>query len=129
MGDAMKTTEKALAGFAIAMLLVTACNYDEGACWLPSDDGQGGAAGGPIVPTGAGGSGNVPPKPQDAADLPASGGCHDDWSDIPACNKQFVEDRARCKKVKTERCWASAMDRLAFCNKTGGKTGFPALDD
>jgi hypothetical protein len=39
------------------------------------------------------------------------------------------EDRARCQKVRTRRCWASQMDRLIYCEKHDGKTGYPPLDD
>lgn len=116
---------------ALTATLLTSCNYDDGACWSRTeDDGQTGAGGGPIVP-GGGGNGDAPEsKPQDASDPAPTGGCEDnEWSDIPACNRQFAADRIRCQKAKTRRCWSSAMDRLAYCTKTNGKTGFPELDD
>jgi hypothetical protein len=123
-----------LAAYILALLicLMNACNYDEGACWLPSEDGQGGAAGGPLVPGGAGGVGDRPqPKPQDTSGSPASGRCEDDeWSKYPACNRQFAADRIRCQKAATRACWASQMARLAACNRSGGTLlDFPALED
>jgi len=54
---------------AFAVLLVglfaglIACNYDVGECWLPGDETSG-AGGGVIYPTGGGGFGNVPWRPQ-----------------------------------------------------------------
>lgn len=56
---------------AIAIACLTACNYTEGQCWIQDEDNGGmGAGGGPIVPYGGGGYGNVPPEPQDADDPP-----------------------------------------------------------
>jgi hypothetical protein len=58
---------------AVAILPVwAACSRDVGECWLPSEDGQGAAGGGPIVPVGTGGFGDAPPKPkpQDASNPP-----------------------------------------------------------
>ncbi|MCQ9326917.1 hypothetical protein [Neisseria dentiae] len=54
------------------------------------------------------------------------------WSQYPACSKQYESDRAACNKMqgskaKKESCWASASERLAYCNKTKGTTGTPAL--
>jgi hypothetical protein len=42
---------------------VAACNYDTGECYLRGEEGAG-AGGGAIIPTGYGGFGDVPPKPQ-----------------------------------------------------------------
>jgi hypothetical protein len=76
----------------------------------------------------AGGFGDTqPPEPSDAE--PQQGCKDNEWSDKPSCNRQFIEDRARCQKAKTSRCWASQMERLLYCEKHGGKTGFPELDD
>lgn len=52
---------------ATASLNVMACNYTEGECY-PRDQviETGGVGGGPIIPTGVGGFGNVPRQPQDA---------------------------------------------------------------
>jgi hypothetical protein len=102
--DEMKATRSVLWALAIAILLLTACNYDEGQCWLRSeDDGQGGVAGGPIVPTGAGGFGDVPPKPQDATDPPppdcnivADSPCNE------KCLADYVEEAAKCGKMENE---------------------------
>ncbi len=50
-------------------LVLPACNYDAGECYLREEGGQG--AGGTIItPGGVGGFGDVPPEPQDAADPP-----------------------------------------------------------
>jgi len=114
---------------AIAISLLNACSRDVGECWTLEEDGQGGGAGGPIVPTGAGGFGDVPPPGQAPQDADPKAGCGNEWSDKPACNRQFIEDRARCRKARTHRCWASQMERLIYCEKNDGKTGFPALDD
>jgi hypothetical protein len=116
---------------AISTTLLTSCNYDDGACWSRTeDDGHTGAGGGPIVP-GGGGYGDAPePKPQDTTDPATMGGCDDtEWSDNPVCSRQYASDREKCRKAKTERCWFSAMQRLAYCNKTKGQTGFPELDN
>lgn len=57
----------------------------------------------------------------------------DEWSEYPACSKQYDADKAACNKMKTNdnakkrSCWASASERLAYCGKHKGKTGFPAL--
>ncbi len=113
-----------------AAALLTACNEDQGQCWTRSeDDGQAGAGGAPIVP-GGGGYGDTPgPKPQGTTDPATMGGCDNEWSKIAACSNQYARDRARCQKAQTARCWSSAMDRLAYCNKTNGQTDFPELDD
>lgn len=68
----MRGTRWILWALALATSFSNACNYDEGQCWLRSeDDGQGaGVGGGPIGPVGAGGFGDVPPEPQDATDPP-----------------------------------------------------------
>ncbi len=47
----------------LAVGFVAACNYDTGECYLRGEEG-GGAGGGAIIPTGYGGFGDVPPKPQ-----------------------------------------------------------------
>lgn len=60
--------------FVMALSLLTACIHDGSECWDVSEEAQGGGAGGPIVPTGAGGYGNVPPKPQNASG-PTPPGC------------------------------------------------------
>lgn len=49
---------------------LAACNYDTGECYVRGQEGAG--AGGTVVTQpGTGGFGDVPPKPQDAADLSA----------------------------------------------------------
>lgn len=52
----------------IPILLVSACSYVDGQCWSANEDGHGGAGGGPVVPTGSGGFGDVPPQPRGASD-------------------------------------------------------------
>lgn len=61
--------------------------------------------------------------------------CKDDeWSEFPACSRQFAADRTACdslpKQAKRRRhdCWVSQMDRLVTCNKSKGKVlGYPPL--
>jgi RNA polymerase sigma factor (sigma-70 family) len=91
----------------VAMTIFTACNWDEGACWI---DGQGGGnagvgsvGSGPIVPAGAGGSGDVPPEPQDATDPPppdcnivADSPCNE------KCLSDYVAAAVECTKIKDE---------------------------
>jgi len=56
---------------AIAIAGLTACNYDEGPCRRRGQGGGNAGVGGSIiVPNGAGGFGDVPPQPQDAAEAP-----------------------------------------------------------
>jgi len=50
-----------------------------------------------------------------------------EWSDIPACDEQFKQDREVCRRVKRDACWASMNERLAWCIKNKGQTGKPAL--
>jgi hypothetical protein len=52
----------------------------------------------------------------------------DKWSIYRSCNKQFIEDRRICRKVKRASCWKSQNDRLAYCNKNKGEIGFPPLE-
>lgn len=49
------------------------------------------------------------------------------WSPYDACDRQYAEDRTVCQKVCTAACWASAAERLAYCNRTKGVVGFPSL--
>ena len=49
------------------------------------------------------------------------------WSKYPACEDQFNRDRVVCQRVKIAACWASQMERLAYCNRTKGETGKPPL--
>ena len=49
----------------LVSVLVAACNYDTGECFLREEEG-GGVGGGVIISSGAGGFGDVPPKPQGA---------------------------------------------------------------
>ena len=66
----MNTLPRVVRMVAMATSTLTACNYDEGQCWLRSEDDVGGVGGGPIISSGAGGFGDVPPEPQDASDAP-----------------------------------------------------------
>jgi non-ribosomal peptide synthetase component E (peptide arylation enzyme) len=50
-----------------------------------------------------------------------------EWSQYASCDAQYVRDRAACQKVAKQTCWASASERLAYCNKTGGEIGTPKL--
>lgn len=58
------------------------------------------------------------------------------WSKYPVCSSQYEKDRAACNAItgtkktiaaKKAKCWASASERLAYCNKTKGTTGTPKL--
>ena len=116
-----------LAGIA-ALVVVTACNYTEGSCWIDGQDsGSVGAGGGPIGP-GWGGFGEAPPEPQDesnAVDCDQQG----KWSELPECDLQYEQDTAYCnrfhKKTDAAQCRAIQADRLAYCVKTDGQTGHP----
>ncbi|MEQ1619518.1 MAG: RHS repeat-associated core domain-containing protein [Terricaulis sp.] len=50
-----------------------------------------------------------------------------EWSDIPGCSAQYSNDSRICGRVGTRSCWASAAERLAYCESTGGTIGFPRL--
>jgi predicted small secreted protein len=59
----VKTTRRSFAivlVLVLAFVLVAACQTIDGACWLPDSQGQGGGPGGPIVPAGVGGYGDMP---------------------------------------------------------------------
>ena len=81
---------------AAAVPLWAACSRDVGECWLPSEDGQGAVGGGPIVPAGAGGFGDVPPDPQDADGPP------------PACDEPEEPD-------ELGEIWCGEQSRGAVC--------------
>lgn len=58
------------------------------------------------------------------------------WSQYPACSNQYENDRVACNAItgtkktiatKKAKCWASASERLAYCNRTKGITGNPKL--
>ena len=59
--------------------------------------------------------------------IPVSAVFAGQWSKFPACEAQFESDRAVCAKVKSQACWASQMERLAWCNRTKGEVGKPKL--
>jgi hypothetical protein len=85
---------------AVALSLLTGCNYDEGECWPRSeDDGQVGGGGGPIVP-GGGGYGDAPePKPQGADPSP------------PGCNKPETQQCGSADSL-------SGQGAFTYCNGT-----------
>jgi hypothetical protein len=63
MEEHVKTTGRIFAigmVLVLAFVLVAACQTIDGACWLPDSQGQGGGPGGPIVPAGVGGYGDMP---------------------------------------------------------------------
>ncbi len=101
---------------AIAIFLLTGCNYDEGQCWSRSEeDGQTGAGGGPIVP-GGGGYGDVPPEPEPQAAGPTPPGCNN--PEQQQCGDSGVASLA-------------GKETLAYCSgtcaakcPTGGVSGF-----
>lgn len=102
---------------------VAACNYDTGECYLRDEGGQG--SGGVIVPTGAGGFGDVPPEPQDAADPEA--GCAPDrtCTDMyvacqdkgPPCDKVFGH-KSLCAYCQ-DNCLRKEPYRYAECHECG----------
>jgi hypothetical protein len=61
---------------AFFVVVLAGCSYTDGQCWsLAEENGQGGAAGGSLVPSGAGGDyGEAPPKPLGAGN-PAPPNC------------------------------------------------------
>lgn len=75
---------------AAAVPVWAACSRDVGECWLPGEDGQGAVGGGPIIPAGAGGFGDVPPEPQTADDPPAD--CDDESAEAPGGLKVFCKE-------------------------------------
>lgn len=113
----------------VAALVLTACNYTEGSCWIDGQDsGSVGAGGGPIGP-GWGGFGETPPEAQDetnSVDCDPQG----KWSDLPECDLQYEQDTIYCnkfhKKADAAKCRAIQNERLAYCVKTQGQTGHPA---
>lgn len=62
-----------------------------------------------------------------AASRSNAGATPGEWSRYPACNDQFERDRRICTRVATRACWASQMQRLAWCNAHNGETGKPPL--
>jgi hypothetical protein len=66
MEDEMNTEKWIFWSLPAFGFLLNACLRDVGECYVPNDDGQGGA-GGSIVPGGAGGYGDVPRRPLDAS--------------------------------------------------------------
>lgn len=95
----------------VAVALSTACNYDEGACWL---DGQGdgaiGSGGGPIVP-GTGGYGDVPPTPQDASG-PTPPDCNIVRDSLcnENCLTKYEAAAAECAKIEIEAQRTACQD-------------------
>src|SRR5262249_46049816 len=51
------------------------------------------------------------------------------WSKYKSCSAQHDRDRERCREVKKATCWESTMERLAYCNRNKGETGFPPLNE
>lgn len=76
----MKMRYWAGGALSAGILLAAACSRDVGECWLPSQDGQGGAVAGPSTPQGGGPIGDTPPGPdgQHAADTPCPEPTEDD---------------------------------------------------
>lgn len=104
--------------------LVAACNYDTGECYLREEEGAG--AGGHIVPTGAGGFGDVPPEPQDTAD-PAAGcapdrSCTDMYVDCrekgSSCNRQIDVGKTLCEFCRDD-CASKRPYKYTECYSCG----------
>ncbi len=101
--------------------VLTACNYDEGECWRRDENGNVGV-GGSIVPTGAGGFGDVPPQPQDATDPPPdcltanSGPCNE------KCLKNYEAAGEKCSDItedaQRKTCQDSAYATYKNCRES-----------
>lgn len=86
-------------GWALAAVVPVwaACSRDVGECWLPSEDGQGAVGGGPIIPAGAGGFGDVPPQPQNADAFPPACDEPDELAEVWCGEKsRGAQCAARC---------------------------------
>jgi len=83
---------------------VTACKLTVGECWPNGEGGGDGAGGSVIVPAGAGGFGNVPREPQDAADAPPAG-----------CNIEEAGGTHRCREPGSNACVDGCETIGAYC--------------
>jgi hypothetical protein len=104
----MKRTNIVLWTLVMVLSIVMACTQADGECWSPTEDnGQGGAAGGPLLPTGAGGFGDVPPRPQGATggsttvpggcDVPSTKSCNEkSGAALDASTYAYCGDSCRC---------------------------------
>jgi hypothetical protein len=131
----MTTTRNIFLLTAITIWLFAACNYTDGECWYY---GQGtesagvGPGGGVIIPTGAGGYGEAPPKqPQDATGTPppvcnivSLSPCHDkcdedDEARSIECGKiQYESQRRACQDSSHEK-YKSCLEE---CERTPSKS-------
>lgn len=90
--------------FACTFPLAAACSRDVGECWAPSQDGQGGAVGGPSIPQGAGGLGETPPpQPQDAS------------NPNPECDDAEPAAEVRCAVPASDACVTQCEAIGAYC--------------
>lgn len=120
---------------AIAISGFTACNYTEGECH-PRGQGGGsaGVGGGVIVPAGAGGFGEVPPKPQDATDPPPPD-CN--IATQSPCNEKCLADyeaaAAECGKIENDSlrttCQDGALASYEICRDNCQQVANQECDD
>jgi hypothetical protein len=102
----------------IALLVLAACNYDEGQCWIDGEGaGSDGAGAGPIVP-GTGGYGDVPPDPQDATD-PRLADCNAGDDPDKAENPKKQEDDS-CNPIGAD---VPTADGTTYAHCTGTCAG------
>jgi hypothetical protein len=109
-------------GFAILLLVLAACNYDVGECWLRDEDGDSSESG-VINPTGGGGFGDVPLEPLSTREPsdPCSGRveCRVNWK--PGADP--CEGKTNCKTLY-QGTHTSLDEAQEACEKVSGvKTG------
>jgi len=150
MEEHMKTVGRSIAIMTVlAFAQVAACQTIDGACWLPDSQGQGVGAGGPIVPAGAGGYGDVPtggggygagyvPCPEEeptplgehtCAPVNWGGNCHAECQAYGAICYPVVENYItkrqnklwKCRNCKPGRCWyIDPTDPKSGCSRSTG---------
>jgi hypothetical protein len=111
---------------AITIWLFAACNYTDGECWYYGEGTESagvGPGGGVIIPTGAGGYGEAPPKqPQDATNSPppvcnivSLSPCHD------KCDEEYEARAIECGKIQDESqrrsCQDSSHEKYKSCTE------------
>ncbi len=86
------------------LLLITACNYDTGECFLRGEGVQG-AGGIIILPPGTGGFGDVPPEPDDTSEPP----------ECAAADEVPASAQVRCLVPASETCVEQCYAIKAYC--------------
>lgn len=106
---------------AVATALLSSCNYDDGACWSPTEDnGQTGAGGGPVVPAG-GSFGDAPPEPTPQGADPSPPGCGSQPQQCGSGDNVSKGAYRYCAGTCSERCskvGAGAFSAADFPYKT-----------